>query len=242
MKFCDNNPLAKVGLDATVFLAAATGLLYVVGRYYKSGYLQKWGVESSLFTSDIYENLVAGFTVLYVGITFLLIISVVIGAAALVYNWMAVATWEQESIQKKVNWLRVKIDSWEAKKSEVEPPKCLTKLDGFIAKSLRACLVLLAVAYPFYKAMSCSSELGKEHAVEEYEQYSKSPAKGDQKSLFSKLQTYCIDGTQRNALLLATDRITYALYFPKTKTTAESVEIIAASRISCIKAGKNMAP
>ncbi|MCW5199403.1 hypothetical protein VU05_01530, partial [Desulfobulbus sp. F1] len=57
--------------------------------------------------------------------------------------------------------------------------------------------------------------------------------------LFSKLRTYCIDGAQRNALLLATDRSTYALYFPKTKTAQESVEIIAVARINGISAAKN---
>jgi hypothetical protein len=242
MSLSENNLLAKVGLDATILLAAATGLLYVVGTYYRIGYLEQWGIEPSLFTSDIYENLVAGFTVLNVGITYLLIILAVIGAAALGYSGMAIEIWRKESIQKKVNWLKAKIADWEAKKPEVEPPKFLTNLEAFIAKSWRTCLILLAVAYPFYKAMNCPSELGKEYAVKEYEQYSQSNAQGDQKSLFSKLRTYCIDGAQRNALLLATDRSTYALYFPKTKTAAESVEIIAAARITCIKATKNTAP
>jgi hypothetical protein len=37
MKFCENNSLIKGVADATVLLAAATGLLYVVGTYYKIG-------------------------------------------------------------------------------------------------------------------------------------------------------------------------------------------------------------
>lgn len=242
MKFCENNPLIKGVVDATVFLAAATGLLYVVGTYYKIGYLEKWGIESSLFANDIYENLVAGFTVLRVGITYLLIISAVICTAALGYSGIAIEIWGKESIQKKVTWLKAKISGWESKKPDVEPPKFLTNIEAFVAKSWRTCLILLAVAYPFYKAMNCPSELGKECAVKEYEQYSQSNGKGDQKSLFSKLRTYCIDGAQRNALLLATDRSTYALYFPKGKAQNEGVEIIAASRITCIKATKNMIP
>ncbi len=221
-------------------LDVATGFLYVFRRYYHVGYLDQCGVESSLFASDIYDNLVNGFTVLFVGTIVFLIILFVIGILALLLSGMAVEISKKDSVRKRFDWLRTKLLGKE--ESEIELPKFLIKYKNIVIKFLPIYFVLLVASYPFHKIMCWPSYLGRNQAVKEYELYSQSTAKGDQKSLFSKLQTYCIDGTQRNALLLATDRITYALYFPKTKTTAESVEIIAASRISCIKAGKNMAP
>jgi hypothetical protein len=109
-------------------------------------------------------------------------------------------------------------------------------------KSIAIGFILLAALYAFHSLITFSSEQGEKHAVKEYEQYSQSNGKGDQKSLFSKLRTYCIDEIEKNALLLATDRNSYALYFPKEKAQEEGVEIVAASRITCIKATKNMTP
>jgi len=242
MSLSENNWLAKVGIDATVFLAAATGLLYVVGRYHQSGYLQKWGGESDFFANDIYNSLVDGTIVLSAGMMYVLIILIVIVIGALQYTAIAICLSKREASRKTANWLRKKFGSKKEEEPESEPPKLLTDIISIAFTSIMIGSLLLAALYAFHRLIIFSSEQGEKHAAKEYEQYSQSTSKGDQKSLFSKLRTYCIDTTQRNALLLATDRNTYALYFPKTKTAAESVEIIAATRITCIKATRNTAP
>ncbi len=238
----ENNFLAKVGLDATILLAAATGLLYLVGRYYQSGYLQKWGIESDFFASDIYSNLVAGTIVLSAGMMYVLIMLIGIGIIALPYTALAIDLSRWEASRKIANWLRKKFRSKKEEEPESEPPKFLTDIISIAFKSIIIGSLLFATLYAFHRLIIFSSEQGEKQAAKEYEQYSQGNAQGDQKSLFSKLRRYCIDGAERNALLLATDRSIYALYFPKTKTAQESVEIIASSRITCIKATKNTAP
>ena len=230
--------LAKVGIDATIVLAAATGLLYLFGTYYRIGYLEQWGIEYSLFSGDIYENLLAGFSVLHVIAMFSVIIAIVMGLSLLGYNSMAIELSRNEKIQKTINWLHRNREA----EADAEPPKLLTDFENRIFKLLLIFIIILIILYAFYKSTSCSSEIGKNLAIKEYEQYSQSNKKGEQKSLFSKLRTYCIDGVPRSALMLATDRSTYALYFPKGKTQEECVEIVAASRINCIKAAKNTMP
>lgn len=226
-----NNLLAKIGIDSTVFLAASTGLLYVTGGYYQSGYLQKWGVESDFFASDIYGNLVSGTIVLSVSMRSISINVIICGVIALLCAAVVISLLKGGAARN--------IDSEKEAKPESEPPKLLMYLANIALKSIVIGWLLLAMLYAFHRLIIFSSEQGEKQAAKEYEQYSQGNAQGDQKGLFSKLRTYCIDGAQRNALLLATDRSTYALYFPKTKTAQESVEIIAAARINGISAAKN---
>ena len=233
---------ARVGLDATVVLAAATGLLYVFGTYYRIGYLQQWGVEYSLLSSDVYENLVAGFAVLHVGSMFLLGIAILSAIVLSGYNSIAIEISKNEEIKNGIDCLRRKQRRRNEAEHEDVHPKALIAFERIMIKLLRISFILFVASYSFYKAMQCSLEIGKTKAVEEYKQYSQSNTEGDQESLFSKLKIYCIDGIEKTVLLLGTDRNSYALYFPKRKAQDEGVEIVAASRITCIKATRNVAP
>lgn len=242
MSLSENNLLAKVGIDATVLLSTATGLLYLAGFYRHVGYLQKWGVESDLLANDIYSTLSSGYLLLSSTIMQLSIIAIGSGIIAVIYIPILTEALRSRIADKVANWWHRKDKDEKKEKLEDEPPKLSINIMAVVFKLIAISLFLFIVLYAFNRLLIFSYEKGEKHAVEEYKQYSQSNAQGDQKSLFSKLQTYCIDGAQRNALLLATDRSTYALYFPKTKAAQESVEIIVSSRITCIKATKNTTP
>ncbi len=78
--------------------ATTTGLLYVVGRYHQSEYLQKWGIESDFFANDIYNSLVDGTIVLSAGMMYVLIILIGIVISALQYTAIEIYLSKQESL------------------------------------------------------------------------------------------------------------------------------------------------
>ncbi|MCI5132878.1 MAG: hypothetical protein D3904_15510 [Candidatus Electrothrix sp. EH2] len=84
--------------------------------------------------------------------------------------------------------------------------------------------------------------MGANLAVEHYTAYSKKSSEKNFDGYFSEVKTYRIDGKVREAYLLDTDRKSYILYFPKTKVQEETVEVVAAARITGIVAKKNATP
>ncbi len=240
MNLEDKSFLAKFGVDATIVLAAATGLLYFFGTQYRNGYLSRWGIESSLFENDIYENLIAGFVVIHIIFLFVFAMLIVAIVSLIGYNGIAIELSKNKKFQEGMTWLGSKCSNKRETDADTTPPKLLTDFEKMIFKLLFMFSIIFMVLFIFYKAICCSSELGETYAVKEYEQYSKDNPRDTEKSLFNKLRTYCIDGVERKALLLATDRNNYALYLPKGKAQNESVEIISTSRINCIKAEKNI--
>jgi hypothetical protein len=239
MKLGENNLLIKEILSATFLLAVLTGLLYISGTSHQGAYWKEWGVESSLLSSDIYSSLTYGTVVWFLGGVMLVLPAIGLLIVALVYTPLANEIWKKQITHKIINWLYSKCSNKKETQEEADSPRFLKAVMAFVLDSLYICLILLAVLYAFYRLIIFSSDLGAQQAGREYGLYSNNNLKDKNNGLFRKLKTYRIDGVERDAFLVGTDRKSYVLYSPKTKTREEHIEVVAAARITGIVARKN---
>lgn len=242
MKLGENNFLVKELFSATFLLALFTGLLYISGYCCHSGYLNAWGFESGLLATELYYEVYLGTYSWFSGGIRLLFVCGVSGYLIVITTIFAVHALQNPTKNKLTKWLHNLFRKKEETPIEIELPDFIKNFGKVGLKLLSLSLWLLIVLFIFYGLVNYSSELGRKLALNHYNQCNSKSLQDSKESIFNKLKTYRIDGVERTAFLVDNDPKSYILYFPKTKTQEESVEVIAAERITGIVAKKNTTP
>lgn len=247
MKLGENNFLMKELFSATFLLAVLTGLFYILGSSYRAGYFKKWGIESQFVSTDFYTQIHFGSIVFHAeSLLFLgLLISFYIVLTVLLYT--AIDLSREPFIHKvagflwrKMLLLHKKFCNKKQKEKKENESVFLKELFDITLRLLVIASVIFLILYSFHKLIDFSSDMGANIAIKQYKSYSKKTSLNNYNGYFSEVKRYRIDGKVREAYLLDTDRKSYMLYFPKTKTQEETVEVIAATRIAGIVAKKNL--
>lgn len=251
MKLGENNFLVKELFSATFLLAVLTGLLYILGSSYRGGYLKKWGVESQFVSTDFYTQIHSGSIVFHIESFLLSLLLTSCYIVLTIFLYTAIDLSREPFIHKALGFLWKKVIflhrkfcfcNNEREEKEKSKSPLLKELLNITLRLLVIFLVISLILYSFYKSINFSSDLGANIAIKHYKAYSKKLSSKGYNGYFSEMKTYRIDGKLREGYLLDTDRKAYILYFPKTTTQEEGVEVIDAARITGIVAKKTATP
>ncbi len=156
--------------SATFLLALLTGLLYISGDAYHSGYLEELSLNPNLFSPQLNEILSQGFYMLFVGGVLLIFPSVFIAFIFCIYIYIVGEISEIELVRKIWNFLFSPSDP----EREYKKPRLLIRL-GNLALSLFVFFIFIAaLQFTIYKAVNFSSEQGRDGAIDKLDEIKKS--------------------------------------------------------------------
>ena len=227
----DKNSSILTGLiDASVFLAIITSLLYLSGSAYANEYLTVWGVESSLISEKPQDLLIYGAQVwLFGGLKLGFYISAILFATFLIKFYI------EQTKKKTVEEIKLNLNESTSKSGTSEHISKNNISDirkifnYFIYFSIS--LILISILFRFSKSQ------GEERALKEYKAFSESKVyyKG---ILFNRMKTLTINGKESTGFILANSENLVAVFLPRNEKQPEQVIVIPMSTINSIKALK----
>ncbi len=222
-------------MNATIFLAFTTSLLYISGVSFLDAYLIDWGVESSLIRSNTQEILVQGAIVWFVGGIKLIV------PALLLVVLIFLPLYTITEISKFPFVRRIALGIYKFFKSRepegLEPPYILQSIIKGCFYIFLLIAFLIIFLFSFYRLLDFSASQGKEKAVKEYKEFSSNFV--STQGLFSRKKVLTINGTEKEGYILANSDSLAVLYLLASASKPEQVLVIPLSAINQIKGIKN---
>ena len=219
-------------LNASIFLALITSLLYITGTAYLDAYLTEWGIESGLIRNNTQEILVQGSIVWLVGGVYLII------PAILLLVWIFLPIHLASEISKFPFVRRILLKIYDAIKptehEELEVPYILKLMNSWWLQFSVLLTFLSIFIFLFYWLVTFSNSQGKEKATKEYQEFSSNTI--STQGLFSRKKQLTINGTENEGYILANSDSLAVVYLTASTTKPEQVIVIPLSSISQIKA------
>ena len=218
--------------------AVITSVLYVSGVSYLDYYLTAWGVESNIITTSLIENMKMGAEILTGSavVPLSLIALLALLSYALIDGFTMIL---KPSTESKIwhSFITI-LNKIFGTPPSFKYPEIVTKILNILAAILKPSFVGIFIIILYYLIISTSKNLGVSRATVDYINFSSHQYEDE--NIFHRMKTYGINGKLKKGYLIASDNISYIIYFPSTCTNKETLEIVNISKIGVITATKQL--